>query len=196
MTELDTIPIASYREQYGLKSFVETGCFRGDGIDAAKKAGFIDMHSCDINPDCISRCIEERFELDVALGHLRLACMESHLFIEKTMGILDAPTLFWLDAHLPLYYDLEEPNELSRFPLYAELEFIANSGRDISSDVILCDDVRNITFNNPNAFRPDKDIAAEHCCDFIDYSKMRGVLSSTHTYDDQVIPNVGVYLPK
>ncbi|MFN4174812.1 MAG: hypothetical protein ACK4HV_06900 [Parachlamydiaceae bacterium] len=112
--------------------FVETGTFGGDGIQKALDAGFIDIHSLDIDVVQI-RNTRKRFKNDPRV-HLYLKDSSYQLWevIEK----IDEPITFWLDAHngFPDPFSKEKNT-----PLLEELEQI--KWHPIKTHTILIDDL-------------------------------------------------------
>lgn len=124
--------------------FVETGSFRGDGIQLAIDAGFKKIVSIDIDPANIDFCMN-RFDLyrgyhppDAAIW---LLCGDSALCLKDVLRGINEPCLFWLDAHAQ-HFEGEELGE-NPFPLTCELEDIADRG--IAGSTILIDDMLHLT---------------------------------------------------
>lgn len=125
--------------KYRLSSFVETGCYKGDGIAAALEAGLRTVRSCDISTEHGRHC-RERFEGD---GRVRIVEGESEAALAVILREELGPALFWLDAHYPALYGREElENEQTRYPVPRELAIIHRTRRGAAKDVILVDDLR------------------------------------------------------
>jgi hypothetical protein len=109
--------------------FVETGTFRGDGIQRALDAGFSRVWSVERERELYWRVIE-RFEGDprvvVSLG-------DSAPWLQTVAEIIHRPAVFFLDAH---YSGWGEPTPL---PLLDELRSIATRPY---KDVVIIDDMR------------------------------------------------------
>jgi len=127
------------RERFDLKAFVETGCYRGEGIRAALESGFEIIRSCDIVSQHAQYCSElfqARPEVSI-LNADSLSALATFLLEDLP------PTFFWLDAHYPGYYgrpDLED--EATKLPLLAELELIAKHRSGRYRDFLIADDMR------------------------------------------------------
>ena len=92
--------------------------------------------------------------------------------IDWILSKLDAPALWWLDAHFPrLYGDLETRTDL---PLLAEIEMIVAAGR--TKDVILTDDMQ-IWFDTSVPFMPEKGVFKGNQVDIV---RARQALAKTH----------------
>jgi hypothetical protein len=191
MTHLIATPIKQYREQYGLSLFVETGCQDGEGMSFAKKCGFDEhfLFSCDIRQEAVDsayRLLPEAFIMNT----------DSLTFLETLLPRLPGPTLFWLDAHFPAFYDVEETSE-TRWPLFKELELIRALKPNIERDVIICDDMRMLVNpQNPN-FTVDQ--VKENHVKYINvnWEEFTGTFSSTHTAQSiKTDTGILVFLPK
>lgn len=142
------------RRELGLRNFVETGCYRGNGIKWALDAGFESVYSCDVIPKYVKVC-RQRF-----VGRpVMLQCSESVTFLRDLIPQLQGPTLFWLDAHFPSYYhrilqQAEHPWE-REYPLYDECLLIMTLKPDHAGDLIVCDDVDSVP-GFPGILRHDR----------------------------------------
>jgi hypothetical protein len=146
MTHLYGTPAKQYREQYGLTLFVETGCHEGEGLILAKDYGFKEenLFSCDIRQEAVTNA----YQL-FPNGGLFMAATSVE-FLKVVLPKLTDPTLFWLDAHFPSFYDVKETKE-TRWPLFEELRLIRELKPNVERDVIICDDTRMLVSpNNPN----------------------------------------------
>lgn len=191
MTHLIATPIKQYREQYGLSLFVETGCQDGEGMSYAKECGFDEhfLFSCDIRQEAVDAAYR-------LLPNAFVMSADSLTFLEIVLPKLWSPTLFWLDAHFPAFYDVEETAE-TRWPLFAELELIKALKPNVEKDVIICDDMRMLVSpQNPN-FTSDR--VKENRVKYInvDWEEFTGTLSDTHTTQSiKTDTGIFVFLPK
>ena len=141
MSSIREFDIGALRERFGLNTFVETGCFQGDGIAVALEVGFERVFSCDISPEFVQRC-RSRFQGNDSITVLQLSSLA---FLKQVLSALSGPTLFWLDAHFPHVFGLDElERSVGRFPLPEELATIAALKADVVSDVVVADDLRVI----------------------------------------------------
>lgn len=128
------------------KIFIETGSFRGDGIDLAMQAGYERILSMDIDGANIATC-QERFEFipdddkPAKNGHISLVCADSATGLLKLMKYVNEPAMIWLDAHSQLFDD--EPPSDNPFPLLKELEQLKK--HTIRTHTILIDDILMLT---------------------------------------------------
>lgn len=130
-------PIAEWRKRYSLDCFVETGTWRGDGVQAALDAGFERVYSVEQSP-MLARAARERFRDCPSVGILT---GNSPAVLRWLVPQLEGRRiLWWLDAHLPeRYFDAQETAH--RCPLVYELQHTAErpGGRQ---DVFVADDLR------------------------------------------------------
>lgn len=107
-----TLPYPKYNSlypellnKYQHTTFIETGCWRGQGIRAALDCGFKKVYSCDIDENWVNYCksiYEDK--LNVTIHN------ESSVeFLKKILNIEKEDITFWLDAHIP---DCKVVNEL------------------------------------------------------------------------------------
>lgn len=116
---------------YGVGTiFVETGCYRGDGIQNALDFGYQMVYSCDINDEMV-KYTNERF---IDNNRVVLYQMDSVEFLNTVIGEIIYPggffqneqVTFWLDAHR------SGPLPGGRYgdcPLVKEIEMIGKSRR-------------------------------------------------------------------
>lgn len=124
-------------KEYPNRIFVETGSYRGDGIEAAIDAGFEKIISIDIDREQIEFC-HSRFDLDnnpdsnIVLYHADSAECLLHI-----IGCINEPITFWLDSHWQM---LEETDPgKNPFPLLKELEQIKR--HPVKTHTIIIDDM-------------------------------------------------------
>lgn len=93
--------------------FIETGTYMGEGMVAARDAGFLEIHSIDIveHPDIL-------FKYD-GVGTAKRYIDDSRKVLPWLLPKINGKVMFWLDAHSMLI-EGEEDN----FPLMGELEII------------------------------------------------------------------------
>lgn len=125
-------------------TFIETGSYRGDGIQLALDAGFTNIISIDIDPENIDFCMS-RFDLyrgiDSPKANILLVCGDSAEELGKVVARLQEPAMFWLDAHAQHF----EGEVLGKnpFPLEKELRQIRQWG--VQKNTILVDDMLHLT---------------------------------------------------
>ena len=182
MARISTNPLVGvYRERYGFKTFVETGLFRGESVEDAVAMGFQEIYSCDLNPAYIESARERWPWGKFYVG-------ESQHCLKDICDVNKEPSLFWLDAHLPLYHGMDEPSTVARCPLFEELQVLKKHKVDVHKDVIMCDDTNVITKNNPNAYT-EQNVAPDQLIHFIDFQAMLDIFKDTH--DVHQYPRVG-----
>ena len=112
------------------KIYVETGMYKGDGIDWAVNH-FDEVHSIELYKPYYDPCVEkykDNFKVKLHFG-------DSRIKLSEILDSLNEPCFIFLDAH----GDIKDtgPN-----PLYQELESIKNNS--IKNHIILIDDVRRM----------------------------------------------------
>jgi hypothetical protein len=116
------------------KVFIETGSYRGDGIQAAIDAGFKKIISIDSSIEAIEFCVN-RFDLmnihepDISLIH-----SDSAISLYDIIKDIKEPILFWLDAHWQ-FLEGTEPGK-NPFPLLKELDQISKHKRNDHTIII------------------------------------------------------------
>jgi hypothetical protein len=134
MSTLRHLPVLDLKEHFKLTTFVETGTFEGDGLQHAVDCGFDLCFSCDLCEEFVVKA-NERFAKEATVY---ISAMDSVSFL-KTIPECAGPRLYWLDAHQPSLYGLEE-TEATRFPVIQELEVIKQR-KGFERDVIMIDDL-------------------------------------------------------
>lgn len=133
---------------FAIKNFVETGTGTGESLDnvlSLPESKELTLYSIELI-DRIYGYLTGKFKNN----NLNLIKGYSHEEIVKVMDTISSePTLFWHDAHFPgadfkidgaTYTSEKDP--VKRIPLESELRGVINSGRDISKDVFIIDDLR------------------------------------------------------
>jgi len=75
--------------------FVECGSAGGQGIQAAIEAGYEQIYSVDINPQCFKEC-QERFRKH---NHVHLTHGDCGTWLADTLNTLNTPCVVYLDAN-------------------------------------------------------------------------------------------------
>lgn len=194
MTELSAIPAAEYRRKYALTSFVETGCYRGAGLAEAKRIGFDEtmLSSCDLNEAAVSECL---FKFPRA----GIITDDSLSFLRAVLPSMDAPTLFWLDAHFPEKHGGRD-TPATKMPMLEELALIRKLKPNLRRDVIVCDDIHTLADPANPTYRHEKipaDTAAYYYMQ-CRWENFAGALADTHDLVvlDSERGGVGVFLPR
>jgi hypothetical protein len=126
----------------GARFFFETGTWRGDGLAYAAKHPFQKLYSSEIIESVATKA-KKRFEENSKVMIFTGSSTEA---LEALTPTLDAPCIFWLDAHFPGaeeglkgYNEFED--EAIKLPLEKEMEIIARRTASFQ-DIILIDDLR------------------------------------------------------
>ncbi len=132
--------ISDLQKHLSLRSFVETGTFRGDGAAFAASV-FADVHTIEIRQDFHDKASERLAPLGVT-QHLG----DSRTVLPKVAAQLGNSALFWLDGHAGGGYF----GDADDCPLIEELQAIAQSDHE---HVILVDDARAFVAPPPPPFK-------------------------------------------
>ncbi len=132
--------VKKLQKQFGLKSFVETGTYKGDMTAAARQV-FDRVYSIELHLPFYEKAIA-RFAGDSAItiihGHSRDV-------LPQLLLSMNEPTLFWLDAHGGQSAQLADGSE-EPAPVLSELEAILSHSRH-DQHVVLVDDVHTFLRN-------------------------------------------------
>jgi hypothetical protein len=126
----------------GAEYFFETGTWRGDGLAYAAKYPFLKLYSSEIIESVATKA-KKRFEQNPKVMIVTSSSTEA---LQNVAPSLNAPCIFWLDAHFPGAEEgLKEYNEFEdeaiKLPLEKEMEIIAKR-TSAFRDIILVDDLR------------------------------------------------------
>lgn len=120
-------------ERFHSSIFIETGSYRGDGIQSALDAGFGCIYSVEVSPFCAGWCAHRFWDWrDI----VHLYEQDSREFLKWLLPKLTTQATFWLDAH----YCQSEGGALDDLPLLEELKIIQE--HELKAHKILIDDVR------------------------------------------------------
>lgn len=133
-------PHINYFKEFPNRVLIETGSYRGDGIQLALDAGFEKVISIDIDPSNIQFC-RSRFDIKNTELPIILFTGGSPDILKQVLSKITTPCTFWLDAHSML--DENEPDD---YPLLKELEVIAK--HPIKTHTILIDDFLYLSHND------------------------------------------------
>lgn len=140
MGDIKIFELQNFKYEHDLSTFVETGTFRGEGVEFALDY-FEDVHSIEIDKVFADGVIK-MFANEPRASIYNGASVD---ILSNILPRIDTNILFWLDAHFPgadsrkVAYD-NEPNMDLRAPLSLELETIFNL-RPAHKDVIIVDDL-------------------------------------------------------
>ena len=129
--------VRDYARQHGLRTFVETGTYYGEMIEAMKsRVGRI--YSIEYDPALAARA-RRKF---AGSRHVEILQGDSAALIPVVLARLEEPALFWLDAGYYGWADVK--GDTSRL----ETELDAILGHGIRGHVILLDDARGLDGRN------------------------------------------------
>lgn len=145
-----------YLRHYGLRTFVETGTFRGD--TSAEMEPYVDrVITIELAPDLAARA-RERF---AASTNVRVLEGDSGKVLPELLPDLDAPALFWLDGHYSGGITARGDEDT---PVRAELAAILE--HDLAGHVILIDDAREFRGGAYPTIEEVIDIVRAHRADY------------------------------
>jgi len=125
--------VREYGERFGLRTLVETGTYYGEMV-AAMKDDFDRIYSIEFLQELASRATRKFARNE----HVRIFCGDSRVVMPEVLALLQAPSLFWLDAGYYGWVGIRTNEQR----LSAELEMILGHP---FSHVILLDDARGLT---------------------------------------------------
>ena len=140
-------------KQFGITTFLETGCEDGISLGVAHRCG-LRCFSCDINAEKVEAC-RLRFP-DAQISHA-----DSMAGLEYACARIgyDEPTLVWLDSHWgPPPYDT--------YPVRDELAYLVANLKPLSTSVILVDDFSAVMAENLR----DPDLRRFQGSEFVNYT--------------------------
>lgn len=115
--------------------FVETGSYKGEGIQKALDAKFKNIISVEITPLYFDLCVK-KFKQD---KNVKIIMGDSSKDLGNIISKIKAPITFWLDGHYTENTTLFS-EEAGWFPLMQELEAIKN--HKIKKHTIIINDMR------------------------------------------------------
>ena len=143
MGNLSHFNLKEYIEEHDLRFLIETGTWHGAAVDYALKFGFEKIYTIELLKEYYEGCVE-RFKDNDNVVLINDNSVEGLIKIlkENTVG----NCLYWLDAHLPDFYDKSygsdyKNNKEILIPLEEELRVIVEN-KDVSNDVFIIDDLR------------------------------------------------------
>ena len=130
--EVKRLTIRLYRELYGPRTFVETGTYLGDTVEAVR-GDFERIYSVELHPE-LARDAQNRFAGD---PNIRILQGDSAELLPGILREVEGPCLLWLDGH---YSSAGTARGSKDTPILEELAHVfRDRGRD---HVILIDDAR------------------------------------------------------
>lgn len=142
MGNLSSFFLQSFIDSFNIEIFVETGTYKGDGLNYAKKFNFKKLFSVELMDEFYQQS-SNRFLNDTRITVLKDNSIDG---LNRITHEMKENCLFWLDAHLPDFYDKSYGNNYIGqkklfIPLEDELKIIKNN-KNIENDVFIIDDIR------------------------------------------------------
>jgi hypothetical protein len=152
--------------------FIETGSYRGDGIQLALDAGFEQVYSIELGIDLYINCTY-RF---AGIDKVHLLNGDSAVTLPSLLNDIDEPVTFWLDGH---YSGGDTVLGSCNSPLLQELEAIKN--HKIKTHTIMIDDLRCWVkevhgFNTNDLIQKLEEINPDYSFDFEDGHVAKDIL--------------------
>ncbi|MDP3043285.1 MAG: hypothetical protein Q8N21_02695 [bacterium] len=132
--------VKKYARKFKYSTFVETGTYKGDMVDAMKNI-FSKIYSIELSPVLFAKA-QERF---AGASNINLRCGDSGIILKEIIQEIKIPALFWLDAH---YSKGDTARGEKDTPILQELEIILS--HPVKNHVILIDDA--LCFNGTNDY--------------------------------------------
>lgn len=115
--------------------FIETGSYKGGGIQKALNVGFSEIHSIELSHDLYEYC-KQRF---ANKSNVYLYQGDSSIVLKDVLENIDQRATFWLDGHFSTG-NRETVRGDCNTPIYRELAIIGE--HPIKNHTILIDDIR------------------------------------------------------
>ncbi|QEC51986.1 hypothetical protein EDD80_111120 [Anseongella ginsenosidimutans] len=123
--------IRKLQKEYGLTTFVETGTFMGDMVEAQRTC-FNKIYSVELSKDLYHQAVERFAEFP----HIKIIQGDSGVILKDLLKEINEPALFWLDGHYSAGITAKGDKNT---PIEEELSAILNQKHD---HIILIDDAR------------------------------------------------------
>lgn len=130
--EVKRLTILLYAKLYHLTTFVETGTYLGDTVDALK-CDFEKIYSIELQHDLYDQAKRRFADFD----HIHVIFGDSGKVLPEILGNIHNPCLFWLDGH---YSSGNTARGSKDTPIIEELSHILS--HSTADHVILIDDAR------------------------------------------------------
>jgi hypothetical protein len=134
------LAIKYYQRRFGLRTFVETGTYLGEMVEAVKSR-FTEVYSVELSAELAARA-REKFAAD---EHVHIVEGDSAEVLPGILEKIQGPALFWLDGHFSGGITAQGPLD---YPIIRELEHVRT--HPFKEHVILVDDAR-LFVGSPNA---------------------------------------------
>ena len=126
--------VKSFGRRFELTTLVETGTYMGHMLDAVR-GRFDRVYSIELD-DALFDAAQRRFRMD---RHVHILQGDSGELLPRVLAELDAPALFWLDAH----YSGPGTGGEDANPVEREVLMVLRDG--VRNHVLLIDDAREFT---------------------------------------------------
>lgn len=126
------ITIAAYQQKFGYTTFVETGTFMGDMVQAQKK-NFKQIISIELGNELYKKA-KKRFINDT---NVSIVLGDSGKMLPSILKDINNPAIFWLDGH---YSEGITAKGSTDCPIFEELDAILDNKR--MNHILLIDDAR------------------------------------------------------
>ena len=135
--QMKRLTLRHYANRYKLKTFIETGTFRGETLSFLEPQ-MDEMHSVELSPE-LHHAAQKKFE---GFSKIHLHHGDSAVVFPNILNSVNNPALIWLDAHYSAKITAHGPKET---PILEELASIFSSKK--CRHFILIDDAREFEGN-------------------------------------------------
>ncbi|MGP8321842.1 MAG: hypothetical protein ACT6FE_05920, partial [Methanosarcinaceae archaeon] len=136
--EKKQITIKKYATKFAIQTFIETGTYKGDMVEAVKDT-FSTIHSVELD-EKLYEAAKLKFK---EKKHIAIHQGDSTDILPAILQIIEKPCVFWLNGH---YSGGITARGQKDTPIIEELKYIFN--HQIKNHVILIDDARCFTGKN------------------------------------------------
>ena len=105
-------------EKYLNPVFIETGTYKGHGVQQALDSGFEKVYSIEVKKEFYEDC-KNKFSKEISEGKVNLVFGDSLECLKDIIKDIESPITFWLDGHGGYS---EVGTGIKACPLYEELE--------------------------------------------------------------------------
>jgi hypothetical protein len=143
------LAVRQYQRRFRLSTFVETGTYLGDMVDAVRTR-FREVYSIELSPELAERA-RRKF---AAYPNVHIVEGDSAEVLPAILARITGPALFWLDGHFSGGVTAQGPLD---YPILQELEHIGR--HPVRDHVIFVDDAR-LFLGTPDAPAKEQVVAA------------------------------------
>jgi hypothetical protein len=149
MGSLDHFNLNNYIQKYNIEYLIETGTYKGDAVQYALQFNLKNIYSVELIKEFYEYS-SKRFENNKNVKIINNTSKKGLIEILSKKEIKNC--LFWLDAHLPNFYQKQYGGDYNKnkellIPLEDEIKTII-ANKNISNDIFIIDDLRIYEIGN------------------------------------------------